>query len=807
MTTVSYGIVNVKPEYDGSINSSIFLGSEMTPALTTFDDGSFALAYGYEPAATEVIKNAVFIDRYNPDGSQAMAIGVYGASEFSTSSYAFYPSIANLPGTNRYLAVWTSSTGLNGGTMFGISKPLGTPDGVGYNKIFSQQAVLPGSTIYDSISHLAMLPNNKFAVLVNSGSSTAGVRIFAYDGAFNVSPVTQWQLGDGSGGLGETSANLAVLDGGNLAITYVQSQGGAYSAVVEIDTASGARILAPTTLNSLGSTRSPAIVALKDGGFAVAYLQSGGGASNDLRLAFYSSTGALRGNQLVASVSVFTDTDPTFTVLSNGFVDLTWTSGINTPGVNYYSNISAAMFDPATMTKVAAADLETQDGAQFEPAVTALLGGQFATAWTDWNTDAADGNVDTHGSHVSLQIDALTRTSVGTSAGDTLTGDSLRDVFTGGGGNDTFAFGAGGSTDIITDFVHGQDRIYLANFFSLHSFTDVLNHIFSGPTAVLSLGPDSLTLTNVNKTSLTADDFILARQKADFDGNNRSDVVLLGDNGVATVWDNGAPASAHQIAPAGTISGGWHFGGTGDFDGNGQSDILWVNDSTGQASIWDNGQIGGAHIIAPAGTIAGGWHFAGTGDFDGNSRTDILWVNDGTGQASIWDNGQIGGAHIIAPAGTIAGGWHFGGTGDFDGNGRSDIAWVNDNGKISIWDNGQIGGAHIVANLGSDISGWHLAGTGDFDGNGKSDLLWVNDNGRASIWDNGDVARAHTIAPAGTIANGWQFAGTGDYDGNGHSDILWQNSNGQASIWDNGSIAKAHIIAAAGSVPAGWDIV
>ena len=34
------------------------------------------------------------------------------------------------------------------------------------------------------------------------------------------------------------------------------------------------------------------------------------------------------------------------------------------------------------------------------------------------------------------------------------------------------------------------------------------------------------------------------------------------------------------------------------------------------------------------------WHVAGTGDFDGNGNSDILWQND-NGTVSIWDNGQI----------------------------------------------------------------------------------------------------------------------------------------------------------------------
>src|SRR5258708_38410385 len=87
----------------------------------------------------------------------------------------------------------------------------------------------------------------------------------------------------------------------------------------------------------------------------------------------------------------------------------------------------------------------------------------------------------------------------------------------------------------------------------------------------------------------------------------------------------------------------WHVTASNDFIEDGQSDIVWVNDS-GTASVWDNGQIGGAHWIANPGTVANGWHFAGTGDFGSNGKSDILWVND-NGAASVWDNGHIGGAH------------------------------------------------------------------------------------------------------------------------------------------------------------------
>ena len=74
-----------------------------------------------------------------------------------------------------------------------------------------------------------------------------------------------------------------------------------------------------------------------------------------------------------------------------------------------------------------------------------------------------------------------------------------------------------------------------------------------------------------------------------------------------------------------------HITGTGDFDGNGQSDILWHN-SNGAVSVWDNGQIGGAHIIANPGIVAR----CRRGDYDGNGLSDILWrIDNGRRRSGI----------------------------------------------------------------------------------------------------------------------------------------------------------------------------
>ena len=127
----------------------------------------------------------------------------------------------------------------------------------------------------------------------------------------------------------------------------------------------------------------------------------------------------------------------------------------------------------------------------------------------------------------------------------------------------------------------------------------------------------------------------------DFDGNGKSDILWQNDNGAVSILDNGQISGAHNLSARSLLPDHWHIVATGDFDGNGHTDILWQNTDNGALTIWDNGQIGGAHIIpiadvdAPAAGIS-----SATGDFDGNGKSDILWRND-NGRSSIWDNGQI----------------------------------------------------------------------------------------------------------------------------------------------------------------------
>jgi hypothetical protein len=302
----------------------------------------------------------------------------------------------------------------------------------------------------------------------------------------------------------------------------------------------------------------------------------------------------------------------------------------------------------------------------------------------------------------------------------------------------------------------------------------------------------------------------------DFNGDGRDDILWRSDSGRVTDWLGQANSGfvsnfANADANAGTD---WHIVGTGDFNGDGRDDVLWRNDN-GDITNW-LGQVSGGFASNFGNAfyhVDNSWHVAGTGDFNGDGRSDVLWRND-SGRVTDWlgqaNSGLSGNfANADANAGTD---WHIVGTGDFNGDGRDDILWRNDNGDITNW-LGQVNGG-FVSNFGNAFyhvdNSWHVAGTGDFNGDGRDDILWRSNSGEVTDWlgqaSSGFVSNfANADANAGTD---WHIVGTGDFNGDGRSDILWRNDNGDLTNWlgqANGGFAS-NFGNAFYHVDAGWQV-
>jgi hypothetical protein len=85
------------------------------------------------------------------------------------------------------------------------------------------------------------------------------------------------------------------------------------------------------------------------------------------------------------------------------------------------------------------------------------------------------------------------------------------------------------------------------------------------------------------------------------------------------------------------VNAGWTAIETGDFNGNGKADILFQKAGTGQVKIWEMDGTTLAHSSTVGSTsVNSGWTAIGTGDFNGDSKSDIIFQNTGTGQVKIW---------------------------------------------------------------------------------------------------------------------------------------------------------------------------
>ncbi len=220
----------------------------------------------------------------------------------------------------------------------------------------------------------------------------------------------------------------------------------------------------------------------------------------------------------------------------------------------------------------------------------------------------------------------------------------------------------------------------------------------------------------------------------------------------------------------------------GDFNGDGQTDILWENTVSGQRYMWlMNGTSYGAG--ADLGILPPEWRIAGTGDFNADGQTDILWEDTVTGDRGIW---LMNGWTVIgwSDLGIMPTDWHIAGTGDFNQDGQTDILWENTvTGQRYMWVmNGTSYGAG--ADLGTLPPEWRIAGTGDFNGDGQTDILWEDTvTGDRGIW----LMNGWTVigwSDLGIVPTDWRIAGTGDFNGDGQLDIVWENKiTGERGMW------------------------
>ena len=80
----------------------------------------------------------------------------------------------------------------------------------------------------------------------------------------------------------------------------------------------------------------------------------------------------------------------------------------------------------------------------------------------------------------------------------------------------------------------------------------------------------------------------------------------------------------------------WAIVGTGDYNGDGKSDILWRDTERQCGDLADERHADLEPTATRLGTVPTNWGIVGTGDYNGDGKSDILWRDT----SGTWRSGR-----------------------------------------------------------------------------------------------------------------------------------------------------------------------
>jgi hypothetical protein len=246
-----------------------------------------------------------------------------------------------------------------------------------------------------------------------------------------------------------------------------------------------------------------------------------------------------------------------------------------------------------------------------------------------------------------------------------------------------------------------------------------------------------------------------------------------------------APAGAVSndgliVRPAGLLAPGSHD----------RPSIFWQHDTTGTLMTW---HMNGTSVVdtRPLSIPAvpdTRWKIKATGDFNGDGHTDVLWRHQDEGWLAVWflRHNLVIGTEYLSLNRVADPNWRIRGAGDLDGDGFADIVWQHASGGLAVW---TMRGAIVTSTLPLSLPGggsWQIRGVADVNGDRRSDLIWQDDDGRLAVWlmRGPNVVLTILLSIPAVGDTNWRIQAAGDVDGSGRAAVLWRHEvSGHVAIW------------------------
>lgn len=232
--------------------------------------------------------------------------------------------------------------------------------------------------------------------------------------------------------------------------------------------------------------------------------------------------------------------------------------------------------------------------------------------------------------------------------------------------------------------------------------------------------------------------------KGAFDMNvdGKADVVLVGNvtvNGVKGAYigyyDGGDTSKWVNIGYlTNTANINWNVKVANITGTRGTSSIIWHDQDHGVLGVWTDGTDNWTQI---KGGFSGDWVLKGAGDFNGDGEAEILFDYQGT----FYTTDINGNLTNLGTGFGSAQGWEFAAIGDFSCDGQDDmILFNNQNGLVVKLEDGLTKSWKKLGQL--DAKDWSVVGAGDYNGDKKDDLLVrQKSTGMLGYYDGGDFSK------------------------------------------------------------------
>jgi hypothetical protein len=235
--------------------------------------------------------------------------------------------------------------------------------------------------------------------------------------------------------------------------------------------------------------------------------------------------------------------------------------------------------------------------------------------------------------------------------------------------------------------------------------------------------------------------------------------------------------------------------GNGDYDGDGNADLLTRDDATTAVSVQrlvDGAIAGSAAVVS---SLSSAWEVAGSGDFDRNGRADVLLRNLGTRRLEVW---FMDGARIVSRASMndpFSSTWQLAGIADFSDDQIADMLWYNPTTNTAqVTTFGSWRQIDKNVELFRATSAGDVVAIGDADGDRIPDVVVrARDTGQMRIWfarDEWGTPKLKTslALDAGNFTPGdlagFEVQAGGDFDGDDRMDLVVRNAaSGDLRLW------------------------